>query len=112
MSKMRRLGVVLVPLAMVSCNNASPDSEPVETISSPLTFSTCGSNCSSWVYPSTQPGNPLIYVPDDEGDRVPDFSRIGYDKSRGGLLSDTMPSLGTRIDYTGPNPRSEHWAIC
>lgn len=86
----------------MACGDVVSSQEPLGEDRMPVSFSTCGSNCSSWVYPSHYPGNYLIYVPDDEGDRIPDFGRSGYKKSKGGLLSETMPALGTAYEYDGP----------
>jgi hypothetical protein len=42
-----------------------------------------------------------VYVPDHEGDRIPEFGRVGYRKGANGLLSENLPSQGNvTIDNT------------
>jgi hypothetical protein len=57
-----------------------------------LTFSptACEPNCSSWVYPAHN-GTDLIYAPDHDGDRIADFSHVGYKRGAAGLPSDSTP---------------------
>jgi hypothetical protein len=62
----------------------------------------CGTEaeCSGWVYPSLYPPDGerhLIYVPDQEGDRIPDFGRVGWKEGALGLPSEQPgghPPLG------------------
>jgi len=104
---LRKALVGAAPLALVLglVTRAAPTPDaPVAGEPRDSGFSTCGTDCSSWVFPSSyatpigRKDGPtqrnLVYVPDDEGDRVPDFARIGYHQSSGGLLSETMPPLG------------------
>jgi len=106
---------VFVSLVLAGCSDVDLD-EPIDTDVGRLTFGACGDNCSSWVYPSSFAPNHLIYVPDSQGDRIPDFGRVGYMKSRGGLLTDTMPPLGPRTDYTSnplaPPPNQGPTGLC
>lgn len=91
-SMCRKLGALIVGAGLLAC---SQNGDPVEPLDSEAqAFSTCGSNCSSWVYPSSFDPYDLIYVPDDEGDRIPEFGRVGYKRSNGGLLSETAPPMG------------------
>lgn len=96
-------GPIALALGLVTSGASTPE-VPIAGEPRDAGFSTCGTDCSSWVFPSAyataigRKDGPtqrnLIYAPDDEGDRVPDFARIGYHESSAGLLSDAMPPLG------------------
>jgi hypothetical protein len=77
---------------------ASPDDGDVGIEQAALTRACgTGSQCSGWVYPSVYGTEHLIYAPDKEADRIPDFGRVGWKGSALGLPSEQAgghPSSG------------------
>ena len=117
-------GPVALALGLMRSGASTPEA-PIAGEPRDAGFSTCGTDCSSWVFPSSYPTpigrkdgptqRNLIYAPDDEGDRVPDFARIGYHGSSAGLLSETMPPLGQidrDVQKALPPPLATDRGIC
>lgn len=87
-----RRATVMLWTALVA--GACASSNPAETTSlseSGITTALeCEPHCSTWVYPSKL-SKDLVYVPDPEGDRIADFSRVGYQQGANGLPSESAP---------------------
>jgi hypothetical protein len=90
-----RLGVIAALAGLnAGCGPVVEEgSESVATTQEALVRA-CGSGaqCSSWVFPSvyadTNGDKHLIYVPDHEGDRIPDFGQVGRRRGAKGLPSE------------------------